>query len=354
MTINAIKIMLPAIMTFLIGYLTAPYYIKFLLKHELWKKKTQVKALSGGDATVTQQLRSTHSGEISTPRLGGALIWAVVFIVTLIFWLGANFFGIFPDKIDFVSRNQTWIIIFAMIGAGILGAIDDISTCGKKVFLIGDRGLSFYWRLFVVFLLSLFISYWFYFKLGFLSLFIPFFGYIHVGIFIIPIIILATIIMFSTSVIDGIDGLSGGLFTTAFFSYGVIAMSQNQIDIAAFCFAVVGAVLAFLWYNISPAQFYASETGLISLAITLTIIAFLTNQIFVLPIIALPLLSAPISGFLQVLSKKLRGKKIFLVAPMHHHFQAKGYKSETVVMRYWLFAIICSFLGVVVALAGKL
>ncbi len=352
MTINAIKIMLPAIMTFLIGFLSAPYYIKFLLKHNFIKKKFINKALDGSAATVTEKIH----GEAfkGTPRLGGILIWMSVFIVISMFWLGSNIFHIFPAKLDFVSRNQTWIIIFSMIVAGILGAIDDISTCGKNVPFIGKNGLSFYKRAFVILLLSIFISYWFYFKLGFLSLFVPFLGYIYVYILIIPIIIITTLIMFTTSVIDGIDGLSGGLFATAFASYGLIALSQNQIDISAFCFAVVGGILAFLWYNVFPAQFYNSETGLTSLAITLTIIAFLTNQIFVLPIIALPLLSGPVSGFLQVLSKKIRKKKIFLVAPMHHHFQAAGIKSETVVMRYWLFAIMCAFMGVIIALAGKL
>jgi phospho-N-acetylmuramoyl-pentapeptide-transferase len=352
MTINAIKIMLPAIMTFLIGYLAAPYYIQYLLKNNFIKRKFINKSLDGSPATITEKIH----GEAfkGTPRLGGVLIWFSVSIVLFIFWLGTNVLGIFPDKLDFVSRNQTWIIIFAMIFAGILGAIDDISTCGKHVPFIGDKGLSFYKRAFVIFLLSIFIAYWFYFKLGFLSLFVPFFGYIYVYWLIIPIIILTTLVMFTTSVIDGIDGLSGGLFATAFAAYGLIALSQNQIDISAFCFAIVGATIAFLWYNVTPAQFYNSETGLTSLAITITIVAFLTNQLFVLPIIALPLLSGPISGFLQVLSKKIRGKKIFLVAPMHHHFQAKGMNSQTVVMRYWLFAIMCAFLGVIIALAGKL
>lgn len=352
MTINAIKIMLPAIMTFLIGFLAAPYYIKYLLKHEFWKKKSVQKGLDGKEATITQSIHNDEQKKV--PRLGGAIIWISVFIVSFIFWFGTNILGIFPEKIDFVSRNQTWIIIFSMIFAGILGAIDDISTCGKKVLFIGDKGLSFWWRLLIIFFLSIGIAYWFYFKLGFLSLFVPFIGYIYVYWLIIPIIILTTLVMFTTSVIDGIDGLSGGLFAIAFASYGLIALSQNQIDISAFCFAIVGAVIAFLWYNVSPAQFYSSETGITSMSITLTIIAFLTNQLFVLPIIALPLLSGPISGFLQVLSKKIRGKKIFLVAPMHHHFQAKGMNSQTVVMRYWLFAIMCAFLGVIIALAGKL
>jgi phospho-N-acetylmuramoyl-pentapeptide-transferase len=162
----------------------------------------------------------------------------------------------------------------------------------------GIDGLS------VVFFLSLFVAWWFLIKLDFIEIFIPFFGLVNIGFLMVPLIVIALVVMSTVSVIDGIDGLSGGLFAVAFASYGIIAVAQDQINIAAFCFSVVGGLIAFLWYNIMPAKFYNSETGLISLSTTLTLIAFLTNQIFVLPIIALPLLSGPISSFLQLFSKK--------------------------------------------------
>lgn len=351
MTTNAIKILLASIATFTIAYSIAPLYIKYLNKHEMWKKKSVEKTTDGHDAIITRGIHNDENKKV--PRLGGAIIWFSVLVVATFFWLLSEYIP-FINKIDFVSRNQTWLIIFGAVFTGILGAIDDISSCGKYVFGIGDKGLSFKWRILIVFLLSIFIAYWFLFKLDFSDVFIPFLGLIHIGFWAFPLIILITVVMSAVSVIDGIDGLSGGLFATAFVSFGIIAIAQDQVNIAAFCFSVVGALTAFLWYNIMPAKFYNSETGLLSLSTSLTLVAILTNQIFVLPIIALPLLSGPISSFLQICSKKFLGRKILTVAPLHHHFQANGMASHTVVMRYWLFAIMCAYVGIIVALAGSM
>jgi phospho-N-acetylmuramoyl-pentapeptide-transferase len=351
MKIDAITILIPAVLAFLIAMLVAKSFIKFLTKHTLWKKKSVTTALGGFVATITNKIHNDDNKK--TPRLGGVLIWGSTFACALILWMLAEYHFL-PSKLDFVSRNQTWLIIFGMVSTGILGAIDDISSCGKNVPFIGNKGLSFKYRILVVFLLSLFVAYWFYFKLYFINIFIPFFGIIFIGSLIIPLIIFVFILMSTVSVVDGIDGLSGGLFAIAFASFGIIAVAQGQIDIAAFCFAVVGSIVAFLWYNIPPAQFYNSETGMLSLSTTLTLVALMTNQIFTLFIISIALLSAPASGFIQIMSKKFRGKKVFLVAPIHHHFQANGMKAETVTMRYWLFATICAFIAVVFALAGSI
>jgi phospho-N-acetylmuramoyl-pentapeptide-transferase len=350
MTENAIKILLATITTFTLAYSLSPLYIKMLNKHEMWKKKSVSKSADGYDTPITAKLHNDENKKV--PRLGGAIIWGSVFVVASIFWLLSEFLP-FVNKIDFISRNQTWLIIFGMVFTGVLGAIDDISSCGKKIFIIGDRGLSFVWRIFIVFLLSIFVAFWFYSKLGFVDVFIPFFGLVYIGVLIIPLIMIALVVMSAVSVIDGIDGLSGGLFAIAFASFGIIAVAQDQINIAAFCFAVVGACTAFLWFNIMPAKFYNSETGLLSLSTTLTLIAILTNQIFILPIIALPLLTGPISSFIQIFSKKFRGKKVFVVAPMHNHFQAIGIAGHTVVMKYWIFAIMCAYFGIILALAGR-
>jgi len=354
MTINAIKILLAAIGTFSVAMSLAPYLISFGKNWELWKKNRKVEALTGGEAVITQQLRNQDTNNESVViRPGGALIWLTVFFVAAFFWVTSEFVP-FLNKIDFVSRNQTWLIIFGMVFTGILGLIDDVSICGKKLPIIGTNGLSFKWRTLVMFFLSLFVAYWFFVKLEMVEVFVPFFGLVYVGALIIPMIILAVVVMQAVSVIDGIDGLSGGLFAVAFASYGLIAVAQDQINIAAFCFAVVGACTAFLWYNIPPAKFYNSETGVLSLSTSLSLIALLTNQLFVLPVIAAPLLSGPVSSFLQIFSKKIFGKKLFLVAPLHHHFQVQGHDRSTVVMRYWLAAIMCAFIGTVVALAGSL
>nr|MBA3550801.1 phospho-N-acetylmuramoyl-pentapeptide-transferase [Patescibacteria group bacterium] len=165
--------------------------------------------------------------------------------------------------------------------------------------------------------------------------------------------------LYSGGVIDGIDGLSGGVFASMFFAYGGIAFYQQQIDLAAFCAVLVGTILAFLWFNIPPARFYMSETGSMSLTITLAVVAFMTDALvggygfLVLPIIALPLLVTSASVIIQLLSKKFRdGKKVFRVAPLHHHFEAIGWPAYKVTMRYWIISIICAVLGMILALVG--
>ena len=159
--------------------------------------------------------------------------------------------------------------------------------------------------------------------------------------------------LFSGSVIDGIDGLSGGIMASIFSAYAGIAFFQNQIDLAAFCAVIVGGILAFLWFNIPPARFYMTETGILGLTTTLAVVAFLTQSVIVLPIIAFPLFVASGSVIIQQLSKKFRnGKKVFLVAPIHHHFEALGWPSYKVTMRFWVLSMVSAALGMIIALIG--
>ena len=134
-------------------------------------------------------------------------------------------------------------------------------------------------------------------------------------------------------------------------AYAGITFFQNQIDIAAFSAVIAGGILAFLWFNIPPARFYMSETGMLGLTTTLTVIAFLSQEVFVLPIIAFPLFAASASDIIQVFSKKFRGgKKVFLIAPIHHHFEALGWPPYKVTMRFWVIGGVMAILGMVLAL----
>ena len=153
--------------------------------------------------------------------------------------------------------------------------------------------------------------------------------------------------------VDGLDGLAGGLLAIIFMAYAVIAFFQQQIDLAAFCAVVAGATLAFLWFNIPPARFYMSETGILGLTVTLTTVAFLTNSVIVLPLIAFPLTLTSLSVTLQLLSKKFFGKKIFKIAPLHHHFEALGWPPYKVVMRYWVIGIVSAITGLIIVLIGR-
>ena len=152
--------------------------------------------------------------------------------------------------------------------------------------------------------------------------------------------------------------MAGGVFAVFFSSYAGIAFYQDQINLAAFCTAVVGGILAFLWFNIPPARFYMSETGTMALTTTLTVVAFMTDKLasgyglLVLPIIAMPLILTTFSSVIQEFSKRIRGKKVFLIAPVHHHFEALGWPSYKVTMRYWILSLVFGIIGLIIALIG--
>jgi phospho-N-acetylmuramoyl-pentapeptide-transferase len=186
---------------------------------------------------------------------------------------------------------------------------------------------------------------------------LPGLGYTYLGWLIIPFFVLTMMFIYAGGVIDGVDGLAGGVFTIAFAAYAIIAFFNNQIDLAAFCALIVGGTLSFLWFNIPPARFYMSETGSMALTITLTTIAFMTDKLgdgaglIVLPIIALPLVVTVLSVMIQLASKKFRnGKKIFHSTPIHHHFEALGWPSYKVTMRYWILSVVCATLGVIISI----
>jgi len=171
---------------------------------------------------------------------------------------------------------------------------------------------------------------------------------------IIPFFIIVALATFSGGVIDGIDGLSGGVFASIFAAYSAIAFANNQIDIATFSGVITGVTLAFLWFNIPPARFYMGETGIMGLTITLAALAFLTDSVLILPIVALPLVITSFSDIIQMISKKLRnGKRVFRVAPLHHHFEVIGWSRYKITMRYWVLSIVFAIIGIILAIISR-
>lgn len=349
--LDVVKIFVPWTVSFFVGLAITPILTHYLYKHKMWKKVSgKQKGLGGGGTPIFNELHKEK--DTGTPRMGGIVIWMSVLVTIFIFWLISWLFPTdFSQKMDFMSRGQTWLPLFTLIAGSLVGLFDDILVVfGKGKYVSG--GLSLKTRILIVLWIGLIGAFWFYFKLDVVSVVVPFFGEWYLGILFIPFFMLIMLALFASGVIDGIDGLSGGVMATIFSAYGGIAFFQNQIDLAAFCAVIVGGILAFLWFNIPPARFYMSETGILGLTVTLTVIAFLTGQVLVLPIIAFPLFATVLGNVIQVASKKIRGKKVFLVAPIHHHFEALGWPSYKVVMRYWVISIVFAVMGMVIALIG--
>lgn len=348
---DAVKIILPAVLSFLIGIFGAPILANFLYTRKLWKKKSVAHTLDGKLATLTQAL---HQDEVKqTPRMGGVLVWASATVAIILIYLVSKLVGnSLTIKLDFLSRNQTWLPLATLLAGSLAGLFDDYLVVRDRGTYIGG-GLSLVKRLSFVSIVAFAGALWFFIKLDVASIIIPFIGELALGYLFIPLFIIFMIGLYSGGIIDGIDGLAGGLFAIMYSSYAVIAFYNGQIDLAAFCMVVVGGLLAFLWFNIPPARFYLSETGTMGLTTTLVVVAFLTKAVVVLPLIALPLVLTSASTVIQLLSKKFRnGKKVFLIAPLHNHFQALGWPPYKVTMRYWIIGSICGIVGVIITLIG--
>lgn len=352
MEISLVKIFIPAILAFATGIALTPLVTHYLFTYRVWKKSGGKTAMNGEAAVEFNRLHEAR--ESHTPRMGGIVIWSSVLITTLSIWALAQLMpNSIAASIDFLSRSQTWIpFATLMLGAlvGLLNDIYDVSRTGK--------GLRLRTRLLFVSVLSLAIGWWFYAKLGIESIGIPYDGELYLGVFIIPFFILVSLALYASGVIDGIDGLSAGIFATIFAAYSFIAFSQMQYDLAALCATITGGILAFLWFNIPPARFWMTETGTMGLTLVLAVVVFMSDNlgeghgVAVLPIIAFPLVVTVLSNIAQIASKKFRGKKLLRIAPLHHHFEAIGWPGYKVTMRYWVIGVMCAIIGMTIAITA--
>lgn len=349
MNVGVLGIFIPATVTFLIGVAITPFVAHFLYTNKMWKPKAGKVAMDGTPAEEFNRLHQTR--DVGTPRLGGVIVWGSVLLAAILLqllWL------VFPDAfahLAFISRSQTWVPFAALLAGALVGMLDDVYE------VQGRAGLRLRVRLMVVAFVSLLSALWFYHKLDVSSISAPFHaGPLELGWVFVPFFVLVALFIYAGGVIDGIDGLAGGIFAIMFSAYAGIAFFQQQLDIAALCAAVAGGLLAFLWFNIPPARFYLSETGSMGLTLLLVVVAFLTDTlghgkgITVLPIIALPLVATVASNILQLFGKKVLGRKPLRIAPLHHHFEALGWPPYKVVMRYWIVGVVSAIIGMTIAL----
>jgi phospho-N-acetylmuramoyl-pentapeptide-transferase len=347
MLLNLVKIFLPATLSFLIGILITPTATKYFYKYKMWKKFPRT------EGATSEDFKKIHNGqgELHTPRVGGTIVWVSALATTLVFYLISRIFpGDTTTKLNFLSRNQTLIPFFTLLLGSLIGLVDDLLQIYSNGSISHDAGFWPKVKILLVSIISFLIAIWFFYKLGMHAIHIPFNGSLELGLFFIPFFIFVSLATFSGGVIDGIDGLSGGVLASIFGAYTVIAYASNQIDLAAFSGVITGATLAFLWFNIPPARFYMGETGIMGLTVTLATLAFMTNSVLILPVVAMPLLISSLSVIFQLGSKKFRGgKKIFKVAPIHHHFEALGWPSYKVTMRFWIISVIFAIIGIILA-----
>lgn len=350
-----LKLFLPAVVSFVIGMLSVRFILRVMQKYDLQKKKNVKKAIDGKPATLTAKIDNDEGKTLY--RMGALVALTGVLGALILFRLLP---AVFADneiiaKLNFLSRGQTRVPIAALLGGAFIGALDDLVVCGRLrrfAHYVGD-GISLKVRLGVALVIALFTAWWMTTKLDMDSIYLPFLGTYSIGwVWFSIIAVIAIVVTYTGSVIDGVDGLSGGVFSIMYTTYGVLAFLQNRYDLAALCFAIVGGLLAFLWFNIPPAKFMLSDVGSMPLTIVLAIIALLTDSVAILPIISAPLIISIGSVVIQLLSKKFRGKKVFLAAPVHIHLQLIGWPKHMVSMRYWIITALCSVVGLTIFVAG--
>ncbi len=349
--IDVIKIFTLGTLSFLVAFGLTSFLIKILYKYQLWRKEVRTQAIDGKDLTYFQKFHA--EGETHIPRFGGLLIWLVPLFLAIFFYLvhktGINIWWL--QKLNFLNRGQTWLPFFALVAASLVGFLDDfLQVKGKGKYIA--KGLTLKQRILLMGVIGTVGAWWFYSKLGWSTLHVPGIGDFSIGIWYIPLFIVVMMAVYSGGVIDGLDGLAGGAFAAIFGAFVGIALFLGQINIAAFSAVILGALLAFLWFNIPPARFYMGETGMMGLCAALTVVAFLTDSVLILPVIGFLLVLESGSVILQLLSKKFRHKKILLAAPIHHHFEAKGWPAHQITMRFWIIGVVAAIIGVSIRLLG--
>lgn len=342
---DIIKIFLLSTFAFVVTISWTP-----LLTHYLYKYKLGKKIRTSEGTPIFSKLHELKSG---TPTMGGILVWLSTLFIALLFFVLSSLFEVdWIRRLNFLTRPETLLPLGALVASAFIGLFDDLLNI-RGIGTDGG-GLKMRYKLISYTLIASFGAYWFFYKLDWTTLHIPFMGNVDIGIWYIPIfifIIVAT--AFSVNEIDGLDGLSGGTLLASFGAFGAIAFAQGRYDLAAFCGVIIGALLAFLWFNINPARFFMGDTGAMSLGVTLGIVAMLTNSALFLPIIGLPFVIVSLSVIVQIIGKKIFKRKVFLSAPLHHHLEAKGWPEPKIVMRFWIISAVSAVVGVILFLVDR-
>jgi len=334
-TDDLIRIFLLGALGFSLAMLITPAYTYLAYRYQFWKK-IRSQAITGETAKVFTKLHAAkHRRNI--PTMAGVIALLTVGLVTLAFnW----------------SREQTWLPLAAMLGAGAIGLADDIINI--RGMGQGNAGLRSSLKFWLITLVALVSGWYMYTKLGYDSIHIAFIGQWVLGWWLVPLfafVVVAT--ANAVNITDGLDGLAGGLLVSAFAAFGTVAFLQGNFGLAGFCLTIVGALLSYVWFNIFPARFFMGDVGSFALGTALGVVAMLTDTLLLLPVIGGVFVLEVSSSLIQILSKRLRGgKKIFLSAPIHHHFEALGWPETKVTMRFWVFGQVMAVLGIVLALLG--
>ncbi len=319
---------------FLLAMMLTPLYTFVAYKYRFWKRQ-RTESTTG---EVLQVFTKLHANKFkrNIPTMAGAIFVFAIAFVTFFFNL---------------DRQETWLPLAALVGGAAVGLLDDIINIrgqGK-----GVAGLRSQLKFLMITTIGVGLGWFFHVKLGIDTVHIPFIGDLALGWLIVPLFAFAVVAAGNAvNISDGLDGLAGGLAAIAFGAFGVIALLQGTPIMAGFCFTVVGALLSYLWFNIYPARFFMGDVGSFALGTSLGVVAMLTDTLLLLPVIGIVFVAEAGSSLIQIVSKKVFKRKVFISAPVHHHLEATGWPETKITMRFWVIAAVAACLGVMLAIAG--
>jgi len=334
LTHNLTNTFLLSVSAFLLAMLLTPVYTFIAYRYKFWKKQRST-STTGEKLEVFTKLHADKFKR-NIPTMAGIIGVVSIGLVTFFFNL---------------DRAQTWLPLAALVGGGAVGLLDDVINIRGQG--NGVAGLRSSLKFAMITVVALVLGWFFYVKLGYNSVHLPYLGDIILGWWIVPLFVFAVVATGNAvNISDGLDGLAGGLLAISYGSFGMIALLQGHLLLSGFCFTVLGALLSYLWFNIYPARFFMGDVGSFAFGTSLGVVAMLTNTLFLLPIIGILFVIEAGSSLIQIVSKRVFHRKIFISAPIHHHLEAKGWPETKVTMRFWVIACVAGFVGVLLALTG--
>ncbi|MBI2611410.1 phospho-N-acetylmuramoyl-pentapeptide-transferase [Candidatus Gottesmanbacteria bacterium] len=335
------------LLSFFLTIFTFIPFINLLYKWKLQRKKQETKDVFQKPTPIFDKLHRLKAG---TPVGGGLLVIFATVILFLFSFIAQYYFWIPITSVYQNRGSEIKILLFTFIAFGILGLYDDVR---KTFFTEGENffGLRLRHKLILEIFLSLVVGFWLFTELKISIIHIPLLGVFEIGILFIPFAAFV-IIAFSNAfnITDGLDGLASGLLMIAISAFWVVAASILDTPISNFIAIWIGALIAFLYFNIYPARIFLGDVGSLSFGATLAVIGLMTGKVFSLVIIGGLFVAEVGSSLLQILTKKFVGKKLFKVAPLHLLLQEAGWPESKVVMRGWITGIILAILGLWLAL----
>ena len=334
MTTDLIHVFLLSIGAFLLAMFLTPIYTFFAYRYKFWKQQRSTST----DGKKLEVFTKLHAAKFrrNIPTMAGIIGVFAITAITLLFNL---------------DRAETYLPLAALLAGGAVGLIDDIINVRGLGGGVG--GLRSGIKFTLITLIGLVLGWFFYTKLGIDSFHVPFVGELSIGWLIVPLFAFAVVATGNAvNISDGLDGLAGGLLAISFATFGVIALLQGNGVMAGFCFTVVGALLSYLWFNIYPARFFMGDVGSFAFGVALGVVAMLTDTLLLLPVIGLMFVIEAGSSLIQIFSKKVFKRKVFISAPVHHHLEASGWPETKVTMRFWVIGCVAAFAGFILALAG--